>query len=226
MADPARARKVAERIKVLMAQGLDTLVKDPRLGFVTITDVRVTGDLQQATVFYTVLGGDQERADAAEVLQTYRGRLRSHMGKGLGIRLTPTLEFVPDALPEDAAHLEDIFRQVQERDAALAASRAEGAYAGEEDPYRKPRESEPLGDEPDDEPEQLGDEPDALGDEPDALGDEPEPLGDEPEPLGDEPDDEPEPLGDPPEDTGAGTAGRVTNDDAGEQTDEYADGRD
>lgn len=140
MADPARARKVAERIKVLIAQGLDTLVKDPKLGFVTITDVRVTGDLQQATVFYTVLGGEQERADAEEVLATYRGRLRSHMGKGLGIRLTPTLEFVPDALPEDAAHLEDVFRRVHERDAELAASRAEGGYAGEADPYRKPRE--------------------------------------------------------------------------------------
>ncbi|WP_114906110.1 30S ribosome-binding factor RbfA [Ornithinimicrobium murale] len=144
MADPARARKVAERIKVLMAQGIDTLVKDPRLGFITITDVRVTGDLQQATVFYTVLGGDQEREDAAEVLEAYRGRLRSHMGKGLGIRLTPTLQFVPDALPEDAAHMEDIFRQVHERDAELAAGRAASGYAGDADPYRKPREPEPL----------------------------------------------------------------------------------
>ena len=142
MADPARARKVAERIKVLIAQGLETLVKDPRLGFVTITDVRVTGDLQQATVFYTVLGDDQERADAAEVLAEYRGRLRSHMGKGLGIRLTPTLEFVPDALPEDAAHLEEVFRQVQERDAELAAQRVEQGYAGDADPYRKPRPAE------------------------------------------------------------------------------------
>lgn len=145
MADPARARKVAERIKVLMAEGLSTLVKDPRLGFVTITDVRVTGDLQQATVFYTVLGGEQERADAAEILQTYRGRLRSHMGKGLGIRLTPTLEFVPDALPEDAAHLEDILRQVHERDAELAARATGAGYAGEPDPYRRPREADQPG---------------------------------------------------------------------------------
>lgn len=143
MADPTRARKVAERIKVLMAQGIETLVKDPRLGFITITDARVTGDLQQATVFYTVLGTDQERADAAEVLEDYRGRLRSHMGKGLGIRLTPTLEFVPDALPEDAAHMEDIFRKVHERDAELAANRGAGGYAGEEDPYRKPRVAQP-----------------------------------------------------------------------------------
>ncbi|HLS46401.1 MAG TPA: 30S ribosome-binding factor RbfA [Ornithinicoccus sp.] len=170
MADPARARKVAERIKVLIAQGLDTLVKDPRLGFVTITDVRVTGDLQQATVFYTVLGGEQERTDAAEVLQTYRGRLRSHMGKGLGIRLTPTLEFVPDALPEDAAHLEDIFRQVHERDAELAAGRTASGYAGDEDPYRKPRDAEPLGDEPDEDDEPGEDDLSAAAGQ-HALGD-------------------------------------------------------
>lgn len=165
MADPARARKVAERIKVLMAQGLGTLVKDPKLGFVTITDVRVTGDLQQATVFYTVMGGDQERADAAEVLAAYRGRLRSHMGKGLGIRLTPTLEFVPDALPEDAAHMEDIFRQVHQRDAELAANAAAVTYAGESDPYRKPREHEAA------DPDGAGEAPaDDAGDQDDATG--------------------------------------------------------
>jgi ribosome-binding factor A len=142
MADPARARKVAERIKVLVAQGLETLVKDPRLGFVTITDVRVTGDLQNATVFYTVLGGEEQRSASAEVLETYRGRLRSHVGKGLGIRLTPTLEFVLDALPADAAHLDEVMREAQQRDRELAAARERAAYAGEADPYRKPRRPE------------------------------------------------------------------------------------
>lgn len=140
MSDSTRARKVAERIRVLIAQGLDQLVKDPRLGFVTITDVRVTGDLQQASVFYTVLGEEKARTDAAEVLEEYRGRLRSHVGKGLGIRLTPSLEFHLDAVPEDAAHLNDVLREARERDEALAAARAKAAYAGEADPYRKPRE--------------------------------------------------------------------------------------
>lgn len=139
MADKGRARKVAERTKVLMAQGLDTLVKDPRLGFVTITDVRVTGDLQHATVFYTVMGQEADREAAAEVLEAYRGRLRTHVGKGLGIRLTPTLEFVLDALPEDAAHITDLLRETAKRDAELAAARKENNYAGEADPYRKPR---------------------------------------------------------------------------------------
>ncbi|GAA1144506.1 30S ribosome-binding factor RbfA [Ornithinicoccus hortensis] len=146
MADPARARKVAERIKVLVAQGLEVLVKDPSLGFVTITDVRVTGDLQNATVFYTVMGDEDQRSTTAEVLETYRGRLRSHVGKGLGIRLTPTLEFILDALPEDAAHLDDVMRRAQERDAELAAARERAAYAGEADPYRKPRQAEDAGD--------------------------------------------------------------------------------
>lgn len=142
MVDTARSRKVAERIKVLVAQGLEQVVKDPRLGFVTVTDVRVTGDLQHASVFYTVLGDQEARETAAEVLEQYRGRLRSAVGRGLGIRLTPSLEFVLDALPEDAAHLDEVLRQVQQRDAELAAARERAAYAGEEDPYRKPREDE------------------------------------------------------------------------------------
>lgn len=142
MPDTARARKVAERTKVLVAQGLETLVKDPRLGFVTVTDVRVTGDLQHATVFYTVLGDEDQRQTTAEVLEHYRGRLRSHVGKGLGIRLTPSLEFTLDALPEDAAHLDELLREVQQRDAELAAARERARYSGEADPYRKPREEQ------------------------------------------------------------------------------------
>ena len=94
MADAARARKVADRIKTLIAAGLDPIVKDPDLGFVTITDVRVTNDLQHASVFYTVFGDEDQRAKTSYLLETNRGRLRSHVGKQLGIRLTPTLEFI------------------------------------------------------------------------------------------------------------------------------------
>ncbi|KUG51544.1 ribosome-binding factor A [Serinicoccus chungangensis] len=139
MADQARARRIAERTKQLVTQGLSQVVKDERVGFVTITDVRVTGDLQHASVFYTVLGSDEDREVAGEILQTYRGRLRSFVGKGLGIRLTPTLEFILDALPEDAQHMDDLLQQVARRDAELAAGRQASGYAGEADPYRKPR---------------------------------------------------------------------------------------
>lgn len=142
MADQARARRIAERIKQLVTQGLSQVVKDERVGFVTITDVRVTGDLQHASVFYTVLGTDEDRETAAEILEDYRGRLRSFVGKGLGIRLTPSLEFILDALPEDAQHMDELLREVAARDAELAAARAEAGYAGEEDPYRKPRETD------------------------------------------------------------------------------------
>jgi len=112
MADPARARKIADRTKVVVAEYLEHRVKDERLGFVTITDVRVTGDLQHATVFYTAYGSDEERAATAAAIESARGKIRSAVGKALGIRLTPSLEFVPDALPEGAAHLEDALLQI------------------------------------------------------------------------------------------------------------------
>lgn len=139
MADQARARRIAERIKQLVTQGLSQVVKDERKGFITITDVRVTGDNQHASVFYTVLGTDEDRDTAAEILAEYRGRLRSFVGRGLGTRLTPSLEFILDALPEDAKHMDELLAQVAARDAELAAARAERGYAGEPDPYRKPR---------------------------------------------------------------------------------------
>ena len=139
MADQARGRRIAERIKQLVTQGLSQVVKDERKGFITITDVRVTGDSQHASVFYTVLGTDEDRATAAEILEEYRGRLRSFVGRGLGTRLTPSLEFILDALPEDAKHMDELLAQVAARDAELAAARAEQGYAGEADPYRKPR---------------------------------------------------------------------------------------
>ena len=140
MADQARARKVADRIKSLVAEYVEFRLKDERVGFLTITDVRVTGDLQNASVFYTVFGSDEERAATAEALTDNKGRIRSHVGKGLGIRLTPTLEFIADAIPEGAAHLEDVLAQTRARDEELARNRSTAAYAGEADPYKKPAE--------------------------------------------------------------------------------------
>ena len=102
MADAARARKVADRIHETVARLLQGRIKDPRLGFVTVTDVRVTGDLQQATVFYTVYGSDEERGETAKALRSAKGLIRSEVGKALGIRLTPSLSFQLDALPTTA----------------------------------------------------------------------------------------------------------------------------
>jgi ribosome-binding factor A len=136
MADNARALKLAGTIKKIVAGALEAEIKDPRLGFVTVTDVRVTGDLQQASVFYTVLGGDEERENTAKALASAKGRLRSLVGSQLGIRLTPTLEFHLDAVPETAASLDRALHEAQLRDAELARLRENARYAGDADPYR------------------------------------------------------------------------------------------
>ncbi len=142
MADTARARKLAERIHVIVAEALEQRVKDPRLGFITVTDTRVTADLQHATVFYTVLGDLTEREATAAALESARGLLRSEVGKGTGVRQTPTLDFVADAVPENAAHIEDLLRVAAERDADLSRAASSAQYAGEADPYRHPEQQD------------------------------------------------------------------------------------
>jgi len=141
-----RVRKIADRIQVIVAEMLERRIKDPRLGFVTITDVRVTGDSQQATVFYTVLAGaageqsdEKALADTAAALESAKGLIRSEVAKQLGMRITPSLTFVADALPETARHLDEVLERARKLDEEAAARRVE-AYAGEPDPYKKPRE--------------------------------------------------------------------------------------
>ena len=146
MSNP-RVRKVADRIQVIVAEMLERRVKDPRLGFVTITDVRVSGDTQSASVFYTVLGEDQEVTGTAAALESAKGLIRSEVGKQLGMRHTPTIEFIHDALPDTARHIDELLAKARESDAAVAAAAAGAAYAGEPDPYRTPSEAEPADDE-------------------------------------------------------------------------------
>jgi ribosome-binding factor A len=137
-----RVRKVADRIQVIVAEMLERRIKDPRLGFVTVTDVRVSGDTQQASVFYTVLGEEAEALGSAAALESARGLIRSEVAKQLGMRHAPTLEFIRDALPDTARHIDDLLAQARESDAAVAAAAAGAAYAGEPDPYRKPHEDD------------------------------------------------------------------------------------
>ncbi|HET8602931.1 MAG TPA: 30S ribosome-binding factor RbfA [Marmoricola sp.] len=141
MANP-RVRKIADRIKVTVAEMLERRVKDPRLGFVTVTDVRVSGDTQQASVFYTVLGEDTDLAGSAAALESAKGLIRSEVGKQLGMRHVPTITFIHDALPESARHIDELLEQVRRSDAEVAASSAGATYAADPDPYRKPREDE------------------------------------------------------------------------------------
>ncbi|WP_432491722.1 30S ribosome-binding factor RbfA [Kineococcus auxinigenes] len=168
MADPTRARKLADRIKVVVAEALEKRVKDPRLGFVTITDARVTNDLQHATLYYTVLGSDEERAGTAVALESAKGVLRAEVGKRTGVRLTPTLTFASDEVPETATQIEELLRAAAEQDARVAALAASAQPAGEADPYKKPVEHD-LG-EDDDFDEDDFDEDDGLEEDPDEDG--------------------------------------------------------
>lgn len=142
MADAARARKVADRIHETVARLLQGRVKDPRLGFVTITDVRVTGDLQQATIFYTVYGSQREIKDSTAALESAKGLIRSEVGKALGIRLTPSLTFQLDALPTQAKSFDDALALARAKDEEIARTYAGATYAGDADPYRHDAEDD------------------------------------------------------------------------------------
>jgi len=136
MTSEARQRKMADRIKVIVAETLERRIKDPRLGFITVTDVRVTPDIREASVFYTVYGDEESRAATATALESAKGVLRSEVGKQTGVKFTPTLEFIPDAIPETAAHLEELLKRAAVADAAVHQQAAGATFAGDADPYR------------------------------------------------------------------------------------------
>ena len=173
-----RVAKVADRIKVVVAETLKTRVKDPRLGFVTITDARITGDLREATVFYTVFGDETNRIESAAALESAKGVLRSEVGRQTGVKHTPSLAFVLDAVPEGAKQIDDLLARAAANDAKVHEVAQGKAYAGEPDPYRLPRpededeDLEPVEDDDEDpgrEAERLAehdapDVPESLGD--------------------------------------------------------------
>jgi ribosome-binding factor A len=140
--DTARARKLADRIRVVVAETLERRIKDPRLGFVTITDTRVTGDLREATVFYTVYGDEVERAATAAALESAKGVLRSEVGRQTGVRFTPSLAFVADAIPDTARQLDDLLIKARQQDAEVRSVAVGKTYAGDADPYRRPDEDD------------------------------------------------------------------------------------
>lgn len=133
----ARVLKLADQIKTIVAQMLQRRIKDPRLGFVTVTDVRLTGDTRDATVFYTVLGEDADLRATAAALTSATGIIRAEVGKQLGLRFAPTLTFVADAVPESARQIEELLDQARAGDAAVAQQAVDAEYAGEADPYHR-----------------------------------------------------------------------------------------
>lgn len=131
-----RAKQLADRIQEIVAEMLERRVKDPRLGFVTVTDAKLTGDLREASVFYTVLGDETARTSTAAALESAKGLIRSEIGKQLGLRHTPSVAFFLDAVPETAHHIEELLAKVRVADAEVARSAAGAKPAGDADPYR------------------------------------------------------------------------------------------
>ena len=142
MSANTRNEKLSEQIKAVIASTLERRVKDPRLGFVTLTEVSLSGDNREATVFFTVLGDQEAQAASAAALRSATGMLRTTVGTQLGLRHTPSLEFVRDAVPETAKEIDELLAKVQASDAELAKAAEEATFAGEADPYRKPREDD------------------------------------------------------------------------------------
>ena len=133
--DAARARKLADRISQIVAEMLERRIKDPRLGFVTVTEARVTGDLREATVFYTVYGSQAQRAESAAALASAAGLIRSEVGRQTGLKHTPSIAFEPDTVPDTARNIEELVARARVADAAVAAARQGARPAGDPDPY-------------------------------------------------------------------------------------------
>ena len=148
MVDQARASRLAKRIAKIVASALEHQFKDPRLGTVTITAARVTGDLHDATLYYTVLGAtvdaEPDFEAAATALASANGVLRSTVGQQVGMRFTPTLSFVLDAVPDGARKLDELLAKARDSDAEVARLAAGAKPAGDPDPYRAPRDDEDL----------------------------------------------------------------------------------
>ena len=161
-----RVLKLADQIKGIVAVMLERRIKDPRLGFVTITDVRLTGDSREATVFYTVLGGDADHAGTAAALQSATGLLRSQVGKQLGLKFTPTLAFVADVVPETARQLDEALAAARELDARVAQVAVGASYAGDADPYKHDEPDDEADDEVDGTDGQVDGTDEAEGDRP------------------------------------------------------------
>ena len=151
MTDPAKVRRHAERVRELVASVVRTQIKDPRLGMITITDARITGDLREATVFYTVLGDSAAQSATAAALDSANGLVRSTVGKALGFRHSPTITFVHDDVQDQAKHLDELLAAARDADAEVQRLAAKAQYAGDAQPYRTDDEDdEASGSEPSD----------------------------------------------------------------------------
>lgn len=107
-----RANRVAEEIKKVIGDIITRKLKDPRVGFVTITDVEVTGDLQQTTIYFTVLGTAQEEKETLAGLEKAKGFIRSEVGKHIRLRKTPEIFFEVDKAIETGNRIERLIHDL------------------------------------------------------------------------------------------------------------------
>ena len=140
MVDAGRARRLAKRINTIVASAIEFEIKDPGLDGVTIVDAKVTADLHDATVFYTVMGrtlDDEPDYDAAAAaLERAKGTLRTKVGAGTGVRFTPTLTFTRDTTSDNVHRMDELLARARAADADVARVRVGAKPAGEADPYR------------------------------------------------------------------------------------------
>lgn len=111
-----RANRVGEQIKKELTDIIQRGIKDPRIGFVTVTAVDVTGDLQQATAFVTVYGDDDEREKSLLALEKAKGYIRSEIGKRIKLRKTPELDFKFDESIERGNRIDELLRNLNRED--------------------------------------------------------------------------------------------------------------
>jgi ribosome-binding factor A len=146
VADPARARRLAKRISTIVASAIEYEIKDPRLAGVTITDSKVTGDLHDATLYYTVIGrsltDEPDYAGVAAALESAKGVLRTKVGAGTGVKFTPTLAFIRDTVPDAAHRMEELLARARAADADVARIRVGATPAGDAQPYRVAEDDE------------------------------------------------------------------------------------
>lgn len=146
MADNTRAQRLTKQIQTIVASAIEREIKDRRLELVTVTDTRVTGDLHDATIYYTVRGqeidDEPDYEQAAEALNRARGQIRKIVGDQLSVRFTPTISFERDTVPEASAHMEELLNRARARDEELAKLRANAKPAGDADPYKRSGEGE------------------------------------------------------------------------------------
>lgn len=109
-----RANRVAEEIKKVVGDLITRKIKDPRIGFVTITDVEVTGDLQQAKIYLTVLGDEKVEAETLAGLEKAKGFVRSEVGRHIRLRKTPEIIFEIDTTIETGNRIERLIHELNQ----------------------------------------------------------------------------------------------------------------